>query len=198
MSGQGPRKPADWEAEINALLDGELDATTTAALKAAAAEDQALARAIVEAWQLQQCMDELQLEKAPASLARRLDRIPREQGALSHRRILGMPRWATAAGLASVLLAVLVLMRVEPPGQGGLSPPQVASGAAIEPAEIRPEQVSKARRELAIAFSYLDKTGFRVSREIQEVLSEELSAPVKDNLSEHLPYMGQSRKEKHA
>jgi hypothetical protein len=193
MNGQGPTKPADWEAEINALLDGDLDKTTTAALKAAAAEDQALARAIVEAWQLQQCMDGLQLEKAPASLARRLASIPRELAAKSRRRTLGMPRWITAAGLASVALAALLVMLLEPPGQRSSAPQQVASGAGIEA-----EQARKARRDLAIAFSYLDKAGLRVSRQIQEVLSEELSAPVKDNLSEHIPYLGQSRKEKHA
>jgi hypothetical protein len=163
-----------------------------------AAGDSQLSQAIVEAWQLQQCMDRLELEKAPVSLSKRLGRIPREQGALSHRRILGMPRWAIAAGLASVVLAALVLMRAEPPRQEGLPPQQVASGADIEPVEIGPEQIRKARQELAIAFSYLDKTGVRVSREIQEVLSEEISAPVKDNLSEHIPYTGQYRKEKHA
>ena len=39
----------DWEAQINALLDGELDDIAADELKAAAEGDQALARAIIEA-----------------------------------------------------------------------------------------------------------------------------------------------------
>jgi hypothetical protein len=50
------RRPdmAEWEAQVNALLDGELDDQAAEALKAAALDDQALAGAIVEAYQLQQ------------------------------------------------------------------------------------------------------------------------------------------------
>jgi anti-sigma factor RsiW len=193
MSESGPTNPADREAEINALLDGELDAATAADLKAAAAADSALAQAIVQAWQLQQGMDQLQLEKAPASLSRKLRRIPREQAALSRRAFLGMPRWAAAAGLASVVLVTVVMVLSEPSGQTVAPRQQAAIGAEIDPARVR-----EARRELSIAFSYLDKAGFRVSRQIQEVLSEELAAPVKDNLSKHIPYTGQSHKEKQA
>ena len=49
----------DWEDQINALLDGELDDAQADALKGAAEQDQALARAIIEAYQLQQLMASL-------------------------------------------------------------------------------------------------------------------------------------------
>lgn len=193
MNGHEPTDLADREADINALLDGELDEVTAAKLKAAAAEDSILAQAIVGAWQLQQGMDQLQLEKAPTTLKRRLRRIPREQLVLSRRSILGMPRWVAAVGMASVLLVTAAIMLGGPSGQNTELPRQAALGPEIDPARVR-----EARRELGIAFSYLDKAGFRVGRQIQDVLSEELSAPVKDNLSKHIPYIGQPRKEKHA
>ena len=49
----------DWESKVNALLDGELDGASTDLLKQAASEDHALARAIIEAYQLQRGMDQI-------------------------------------------------------------------------------------------------------------------------------------------
>ena len=70
-----------WEDRINALLDGELSAEDAGLLKAEATDDRQLARAIVEAYQLQQAMDGIKVERAPDSLRKRLKAVPRQ-----HRR----------------------------------------------------------------------------------------------------------------
>ena len=93
-----------WEDRINALLDGELSADDAELLKAEASDDRELARAIVEAYQLQQAMDQVNVERAPQSLTKRLNAIPRE-----HRSTpvfsLFQPRWAMA--LAAIPLVVI-------------------------------------------------------------------------------------------
>ena len=190
MNEKDEEEVSGLEADINALLDGELDSDAMEALKAAAAKDSRLAQAIVEAWQLQHSMDRLQLEKAPASLSRKLKRIPREQRD-SARKWLGVPRWAAAAGLASVAGLALAMMMTTTGPVGPGTQPEVAVMVDAERAE-------KARQDLEIAFYYLDRAGFRVGEEIHDVLQDEIAAPVKDNLSKRIPYTEQSRKEKQA
>jgi anti-sigma factor RsiW len=190
MSGQDPATPKDWEIEINALLDGELDEAAASALAAAAAEDRVLALAIVEAWQVHKNLDQLRPETAPASLRRKLRRIPREQKAATGRLVFAMPRWLPAGGLAAMVLVAVAMLLNEPAGRTVISSQATASRSASDAA--RREQT---RRELAIAFFYLDKAGLRLGQEIREVLNDELSAPVKDELSKHMPYVGPAHKE---
>ena len=64
-----------WEEKINALIDGELDPLGADELKAEATDDRELARAIVEAYQLQQAMEAVKVERAPASLRKKLKAI---------------------------------------------------------------------------------------------------------------------------
>jgi hypothetical protein len=191
MTVQGPGHPGkDWETEINALQDGELDETSAEALKAAAAADSRLAAAIVEAWQLQKSMDELRPERAPASLRRKLRRIPRQQTLASRKPWLGLPGSAPAGAMAAVVLIALVVL-IGRPGGMGLQPGAARSGANMA-------RVEQTRRDLATAFHYLDKVGLRVGREIRQDLNDELSAPIKDSIYKHLPYTGQGQKEKQA
>ena len=206
-----PVDPEDalYESRINALLEGELTPAEAEALKAAARKDSRLAEAIVAAWQLQESLDRLSIEKAPASLRQRLQRIPAEHGEPEVRSGFGLGRWALSLGVVAIAAVSLTLV-LEPKNNESASPDgpdQVAGqpdpGAVPDskapvPAGELPEGVAKARRELAIAFHYLDKAGLRTSREIRSVLSEELAAPVKDNLWRHLPYMPQGSKEKQA
>jgi len=191
MMGQDPERPAgDWEREINELLEGALDDTSSEALKSAAARDSELAQAIVRAWQLQKSMDELKLEKAPVSLRRKLKRIPREYAAVSRRSWFAPPRWAVAGGMAALVLVAVVMTT----GRfNGTQPQETASQAAADAAKM-----AQTRRDLATAFYYLDKVGLRVGREIHEELNDELSDPIRENLSKHMPYTGQRQKEKHA
>ena len=56
-------------------------------------------------------------------------------------------------------------------------------------------EVEQARKDVAIAFAYLDRAGLRTGAEIQDVLGGELRHGVKEPLSEHLPFTQQFRKE---
>jgi anti-sigma factor RsiW len=193
MSGQGPENPGNWEEKINALLDGDLDETAAEALKAAAAENSALARKIVDAWRLQEGMNRLALEKAPASLRRKLMRIPREHRSATRGRLPRSPHWALAGGLVSVSVIAVVLMTSEPDTRAVINnPPALSHGTSDA------RRAEQARRELAITFHYLDKIGLRLGHQIRTELNDELTAPIKDNFSKHMPYTGQSPKEEHA
>ena len=161
-----------WESQVNALLDNELDEASTDALKRAASEDQELARAIIEAYQLQRSMDSITIEQAPASLRRKLRNIPR------HNRQSQPPhRWVIATAMASIaLLAIgLVLMQPRQPSQA---------------------DVEQARQDLAVAFNYIDKIGNMTGNRIHSVLASQLRNGVTDNISKHFPFTEQSLKEK--
>ena len=194
-----PVDPEDalYESRINALLEGELTPEEAEALKAAARKDSRLAEAIVAAWQLQESLDRLSIEKAPASLRQRLQRIPAEYGEPEVRSGFGLGRWALSLGVVAIAAVSLTLV-LEPKNSETASPGGPGQVAGQPDQAAMPDEVAEARRELAIAFHYLDKAGLRTSREIRSVLSEELAAPVKDNLWKHLPYMPQGSKEKQA
>lgn len=161
-----------WESQINALLDSELDEVSTDALKQAAGEDVELARAIIEAYQLQRSMDSIGVEQAPASLRRKLREIPR-----NNRQYQRPRRWGMTTAMASVaLLAIgLVLMQPQQPSQA---------------------EVEQARQDLAVAFTYIDKIGSMTGNRIYSVLDAELRNGVTDNLAKHIPFTEQSLKEK--
>lgn len=161
-----------WEAQVNDLLDGELDEASTAALRRAAAEDQELARMIIEAYELQRDMEGLGIEQAPPSLTKQLRRIPRDQ-----RPLLRRHRWVMGAAMATLpLLAItFVLMQPRQPSQA---------------------EVDQARQDLATAFTYIDKVGNRTGGYLQQVLGTEMRQNVTDNISKHFPYTETNRKEK--
>lgn len=169
--GNGNEISTDWEARVNALLDGELDEADTESLKKKASEDQDLARTIIEAHQLQRGLDGLALERAPASLRRKLRRIPKEQ-----RRLANAPRWAPALALAMVPVLVVGV---------GLLAPRQPSRADVE----------RARQDLAVAFRYIDKVGQRTGEHIQDIMETGLRHGVKDPISRHMPYTEQFQKE---
>lgn len=130
--------------------------------------------------QLDALMEQLTVEKAPASLTRRLKRIPREQGRAGSRwswlNPPQFPRWAMAPAFAAIPLLVVAVMLMQP---------RQPSAAEVE----------QARQDLIVAFAYMDKVGVRTGSEIQTILGSELRRGVKDTLSEHLPFTEQSLKE---
>ena len=134
------------------------------------------------AWeaQIDAMMEQLTVEKAPASLSRRLKRIPREERRKDNRWSWLMPgqfpRWAMAPAFAAIPLLVLAVV-------------------LMQPRQPSPAEVAQARQDLAIAFAYLDKVGYRTGSEIQAALGGELRHSVKDTLSEHIPFTEQSHKE---
>lgn len=185
MTSESRPDPAEYEAAIDALIDGELDQAGTEALETAAAADPALAQAIVEARRLRQGLDGLRLERTPARLRRRLRRIPAGQRRASGRRV--WPRFAAGAFATAALAAFAMLMVTapEPPAAGARADSDLA-------------RVEAARRDLAIAFHYLDKIGARTGEHIRQALHDGVAEPVTGEVSRHLPYTGQSRKEEHS
>lgn len=159
-----------WEERINALLDGELDDEASGQLKAAATRDQELARAIVEAYQLQRAMEHVRLEKAPASLTRRLKRIPRE-----HRPLFLQPRWAAAFAIVPLLVIGVALMRTQ---QLPAPPPEMP--------EFSEAQIEQARQDLAVAFAYMDKVGDRTTNVIEAQVGGEMSRVVAGSIFESI------------
>ena len=134
--------------------------------------------------QLDALFEQIGIEEAPASLTRRLHRIPQEQQARAGwwKRLLApaqAPRWVLVPALAAALVVVGVFL--------------------IMPRQPSQQEIFQARHDLAVAFSYIDKAGTLTGREIQSVLGgelrEELRDPVKQNLSKHIPFTQQSRKE---
>ena len=130
--------------------------------------------------ELEALFEQLEIEAAPPTLTRRLHRIPLEVPGPEPwwRRFLPTgpaPRWVLVPALAAALLVVgVVLMQPRQPSQA---------------------EVLQARHDLAVAFSYIDKAGVLTGHEIHAVLEEELHRTVKDNLSKHIPFTEQSRKE---
>ena len=130
--------------------------------------------------QMDHLMNQLEVEKAPASLTRRLKRIPREHR--EKKPLLPwlfpgpLPKWVMAPAFAAVPLALLVIVM-------------------MQPRQPSPQDVEQARLDLAVAFAYLDKAGLRTGSQIQSVLGGELRHSVKDKLSEHIPFTEQSLQE---
>jgi anti-sigma factor RsiW len=163
-----------WEDRINALLDGELSDTDAEALKARATDDRDLARAIIEAYQLQQAMDAVQVERAPGSLTKRLNAIPREHQQATGFRFF-QPRWAMA--LAAVPLAIIAV---------NLMQPDTPSAA----------EIAKARQDLAIAFAYLDRAGSITGREIGSTVGHTMADALSGSVNRTIKFSNEHSKEK--
>ena len=162
------------EQMINALLDGELDKADADELKTAATDNRDLARAIVEAYQLQQAMDDIPVERAPASLGKRLRAIPREQRPAAGIKLF-QPRWVMS--LAAVPLAIIAV---------SLMQPDTPSDA----------EVARARQELAIAFAYLDKAGAITGQRIESTVSNTKADAVTGSVNKAIKLQNENSKEK--
>ena len=165
-----------WEQQINALLDGELGEADAEELKSAASDDRELARNIVEAYQLQQLMDGIGVEAAPASLTKRLKAIPREHKSTSGFRLL-QPRWAMAMAVVPLVIVALNMMQPERPSE---------------------QEIAKARQELAIAFAYLDRAGRITGRGIESTVENTMSDAVTGTMIRTMKSQYKSSKERKA
>jgi len=164
------------EQQINALLDGELGEADTDELKSAAGDDRELARKIVEAYQLQQLMDDIGVEPAPASLTKRLNAIPRQHKPAAKFSLL-QPRWVMA--LAAVPLAIIAVSLMQPDTPSA-------------------SEVARARQDLAVAFAYLDKAGQFTSREINSTVGNTMSDAVAGSVIRNMKSQYKNSKEKEA
>ncbi len=165
-----------WEDRINALLDGELSVDDAELLKAQASDDRELARAIVEAYQLQQVMDQVNVEQAPQSLTKRLNAIPRE-----HRSkpafSLFQPRWAMALAAIPLMVITVSLMQPDTPSAS---------------------EIAQARQEMAIAFAYLDKAAVITGREIESTVGHTMANAVTGSVNKVIQSKNLTSKEKKA
>ena len=165
-----------WEEQINALLDGELSSTDADLLKEKATDDRDLARAIIEAYQLQKAMDAIRVERAPDSLRKRLRAIPRQHRSAPVFRIL-QPRWVLA--LAAIPLVIF-------------------SVSLMQPEEPSVQEIAKARHDLAIAFAYLDKAGQFTGREIETTVGNTMSDAIAGSVIRNIKSQNENSKEKEA
>jgi len=165
----------DWEEQINALLDGELDDAGAGRLKAAAGEDHQLSQAIIEAYQLQRALANIPTERAPDSLRRKLAAIPAleaRRGARQQKPGGGwwqqswqVPRWAAAmAAIPLVLVAVN------------------QTTDWLGPKEPSAAEIAQAQQELAVALSYLGKVSRRTGLEIGDTVNHEMHKTVNENM----------------
>ena len=163
-----------WEERINALLDGELSQENADFLKAEASDDRDLARAIIEAYQLQKAMDDIRVERAPDSLRKRLRAIPRQ-----HRNTplfnIFQPRWAAAFAVIPLVFMVLIMMQPNTPST---------------------QEIEKARQDLAVAFAYLDKAGQFTGREIESTVGNTMSDAIAGSVIRNIKSQYETSKEK--
>ena len=179
-----------WEDRINALLEGELSPEDADLLKAEASDDRELARAIVEAYQLQQVMDTVHVERAPDSLRKRLRSVPRQQRSTKKFSLL-QPRWATAqAGLSTALRPYLLALAA--------IPLVLITVTLMRPTTPSEADVAKARQEMAIAFAYLDKAGVVTRREIESTVGQTLANAVTGSVNKAIQSQNLYSKEKEA
>ena len=162
-----------WEEQINALLDGDLSNEDAELLKAEASDDRELARAIIEAYQLQKVMDTIHVERAPASLRKKLKAIPRQQRPAFSFNLL-QPRWVTALAVIPLVMISVSLMQPDTPSAA---------------------EVAKARQDLAIAFAYLDKAGQFTGREIESTIGNTMTEAIAGSVIKNIQTQNETSKE---
>ncbi len=183
----------DWEGQINALLDGDLNEAQTEQLKAAAKQDKVLAQAIVDAYQLQQALEAIPLQRAPDSLRRKLASIPAEQGRkgrLAARQSWFQPAWIGA--LAAIPLAIIALSIFKP------TEVEMTKPMAIETAEPTAAEVREAQRELVVALTYLGKVGRKTGLEIGSAMHSEIQRTINENMIRTIQEQMEFNKERNA
>ena len=164
------------EHVINALLDGELNEADAEELKAQAGSDQALAQAIIEAYQLKRAMEGLGVEKAPASLRKKLGAIPREHRERPAFNLL-QPRWVMALAAVPLTIIAVSLMQPDTPSR---------------------DEIHQARYELALAFAYLDRAGKKAGMGIETTVGNTMTDAIAGSMIRNIKSQYQSPEEKEA
>ncbi len=153
-----------WQKAIDDLLDGNLSAGEAKALRQEAKGDEQLARAIIDAYQIQGELESMGMEPAPESLQKRLRAIPSQQRG----RRTPQLRWMGALATSAAALVLLI----------GINRDQQ------EPTVV---EITLARAELAIAFSYLNtighKAGLEIKREIGGTMKDALFTGIREGVS---------------
>ncbi|MDZ4728368.1 MAG: hypothetical protein SH820_00255 [Xanthomonadales bacterium] len=189
--------PLYWEEQINALLDGELNDEQAGQLQAAARNDPALAQAIVAAYQLQQALEAIPQQRAPASLRHKLTNIPDEQGRKVGRKARPTCRsgWFQSAwisALAAIPLVIIALSLWQPAELG------IIEHTVTELTEPTTAELREARRELAVAFGYLGRVGRKTGLEIGNTVNREMQQTINENMIRTIQEQMEFNKERNA
>lgn len=166
----------DFELSLDAFIDGELDQAQRQELLARAAKEPLLGAKLSAAMELQQALSALPIEKAPASLAGKLQKVPHKASRWSITWLLG-PQTAFAA------LLVLTLI-------GGRELYQQHQQQLAQQIEL-----AQAKHDLALVLSYLDKVNRNTNAQIQMTVNEATAKPVARVTTETLQNELQPRKE---
>ena len=153
------RIDAEFAQLLDAFIDGDLEHSQRQVLLARAAEDPALAAELASAMELQQALSGMHRLQAPASLTRKLHKIPRREGRWISSWAL-RPRWAFAA--------ILVLSLI-----GGRELYQQRQQQLAQQAEL-----AQARQDLALVLAYLNKVNRSANAQIQTTVSQATAKPV--------------------
>jgi len=162
----------EWEDQINALLDGDLNDAQAEQLKAAASSDQLLARAIIEAYQLQQALAAIPQQRAPASLRRKLAEIPQQEQRLE--RAAGRWWWRPPQRMGTWAIALVAI------------PMMVITFNQMGPKEPSAADIAQAQQELIVALSYLEKVSHKARQEIGDTVNREIRQNVNENMTKAL------------
>ena len=146
------------QAAIDRLLDGSLSTDEARRLRDQADQDAQLAKSIINAYQIQNSLEQLGIQRAPAQLKRRLRAIPASQ-----RQTTGLA-WPIAATAALSLVIAIGVIRTP-------APPSV-------------EQINQARHELALAMSYLRQYGVQTQHELQQEIGGTLTHALIEGIRE--------------
>lgn len=155
---------ANFEECLNALIDGELGELEHQSLLDAAADSPQLGTRLAQALKLQQALQAIPMEKAPAKLTRNLRKIPTQHRAPRSPWLL-QPRWAIAAGLLALLFATTLYL----PGN---------SQTELE--------VAQGRQDLALALAYLDNANRSTNSRVRSTLNDHMLMPVTEHTSRAL------------
>jgi len=152
-----------FDDAIEELLSGNLDTGQAQELQQAAAADQAMATAIIDAWTIRRGLDELETETVPPALEKRLLAIPAQQAPRKQRfawlkpaNWQAGPSWAIGSALAMSLI--------------------LAIGISRQP---NPAEIQQAREDIQIALAYLGKS----LNQADQVTRDELSLQVQKILA---------------
>jgi hypothetical protein len=153
----------DWEQQVNALIDGEMEDQQVAALLALAANEPVLENKLRQARLLQEVLHGLPTPQAPRSLRNKLAQIGREETGIQS-LVFSWWRWGAAAAAVSLLL----FFNIDAHRQG-------PSAAEIE----------QGRRDLVVALGYLQGAGHKAVVKIDGSLIggvvEPIVEPIKEN-----------------
>jgi hypothetical protein len=119
-------------------------------------------------------MEQVRVEKAPASLSRKLKKIPGR-----NRPVFLQPRWALAFAMVPLMVISIAILRSTetPVQQTGTAQVNIDPANPVQ-AGIDQIKAEKAMQDLMVAFAYIDQVSDRTSNRIEFELGNGMSQAV--------------------